>query len=492
MEITDKLLKQITETKYLSVDNTDRYRTILRFFYLCYEKLKYWIYQEEVYGELIRHEYFQGYTVEQCQQDLAMLVTWKNLETIQDTRKVASIEEFKNKKYRYQLSGYTVEIERLVTKLENLSIEGASLEPTLLERMKNNLKKWREVLEYDMEQSYAWWNDLNNDFIRLNQNYQDYIRDLNSVKAEEMMKTKEFLVFKDKLIDYLRSFVKSLQQNVGVIEGYLIEITEKHFKVILDKVVLYELSIPRIDIEVKEEMIRERHIGRLESLREWFVAKDGKENEAGKLFDATNEIIRKITRYATQISDLNGTGANRKEEYAKVASVFLKCRDINEAHKLSAMVFGVENTIHLKGEFQRETDSSNSAVFDEKPEVVSLFPRIRNYREKAQRSPMVDRSLEKAALLKATFEMLEQNRAKVKSLVIDNKIDFTSLPVLEPQVRETLLIWLSNALENKDRNARTEDGENYHIELLEGQEKCRVECTDGIFTMPPMKIIFDS
>ena len=59
---------------------------------------------------------------------------------------------------------------------------------------------------------------MNNDFIRLNQNYQDYIRDLNSVKAEEMMRTKEFLVFKDKLVEYLRNFVKGLQKNVGVIE----------------------------------------------------------------------------------------------------------------------------------------------------------------------------------------------------------------------------------------------------------------------------------
>ncbi len=38
---------------------------------------------------------------------------------------------------------------------------------------------------------YSWWNDLGSDFIRLNQNYQDYMRELNSVKAEQMMKTQE-------------------------------------------------------------------------------------------------------------------------------------------------------------------------------------------------------------------------------------------------------------------------------------------------------------
>ena len=34
------------------------------------------------------------------------------------------------------------------------------------------------------EKIYSWWNDLGSDFIRLNQNYQDYMRELNSVKTE--------------------------------------------------------------------------------------------------------------------------------------------------------------------------------------------------------------------------------------------------------------------------------------------------------------------
>ena len=166
------------------------------FFFENYEKLKYWMYQEEVYAQMIQDPYFADYRMEQCQQDLTALAEWKNLLTIQDTRKVASIEGFKNKKFRYQMSEYSVEIERLVLRLENLFIEGASLEPTLLERIRNSVGRFREMGEKDPGTVYTWWNDLNNDFIRLNQNYQDYIRDLNSVRAEEMMRSKEFLVFK--------------------------------------------------------------------------------------------------------------------------------------------------------------------------------------------------------------------------------------------------------------------------------------------------------
>ena len=208
MQVSHKLTKPLTEVKYLNADNVSRYRCIMRIFFENYEKLKYWLYQEEVYEEMRKDPLWEEYKPEQCQQDLAMLTEWKNLNTIQDTRKVSSIEEFKNKKYRYQMSEYSVEIERLVIRLENLLIEGSSLEPTLLERIRINIERFPEMVEKDASMVYTWWSDLNNDFIRLNQNYQDYIRDLNSVKAEEMMHTKEFLVFKDRLIEYLRCFIK--------------------------------------------------------------------------------------------------------------------------------------------------------------------------------------------------------------------------------------------------------------------------------------------
>ena len=191
MQITDKLLKPLTEVKYLNADTVSRYRCIMRIFFDNYEKLHYWVYQEDVLEALKRDPHFGDYRMEQCQQDLAMLTEWKNLNTIQDTRKVASIEEFKNKKFRYQMSEYSVEIERLVVRLENLFVEGASLEPTLLERIRRNVERFPAMAEKDTGEVYTWWMDLNNDFVRLNQNYQDYMRELNSVKAEPMMKTQE-------------------------------------------------------------------------------------------------------------------------------------------------------------------------------------------------------------------------------------------------------------------------------------------------------------
>lgn len=490
MKVRETLKKPMLEAKYLNVENTDRYRPIIRLFYLKYEKLKYWMYQEEVYEELKEDTYFREYTPEQCQQDLTALTGWGNLVTVQDTKKVSTIEEFKNKRFRYQLSEATVEIERMVIRVENLFIESSSLEPTLLERIRINLKKIPEVRNQERETVYTWWNDLNNDFIRLNQNYQDYMRELNSVKAEEMMKTKEFLVFKDRLIEYLRSFVKSLEMNAAAIEQYLKETEDAVIVGILNQVAEYELSIPRMDTEIDRELILDKVNGRWESLKEWFTAENGKESEASKVFDTTNEIIRKITRYAARISELTGSGANRREEYDKLAVMFSKCKDIREAHRLAASVFGIEKPLHLKGLAGRQTESINSGVFEEEPHVVTIVPRVRTYRERAQRSGITDRSKEKEEMRLATIQRLEEERRLLDSYICNERLEFALLPEIEPHVRDVFLTWLSKALENKSFRGKTEDGQIYYIENAHTKEMCILKASDGNLQMPAYTLRF--
>ena len=149
---------------------------------------------------------------------------------------------------------------------------------------------------------------------------------LSSVKAEQMMQTRAFLAFKDQLVEYLRNFIKNLQRNVGAIEEELQMITEAQKAAVLEKVIAYDLSIPRIGEEVSRAEIEQKIRDRWQSIFEWFCGSSGEDNEAAKLFDKTNDIIRKITRYATQISEKNALGANRREERSEERRVGKECR----------------------------------------------------------------------------------------------------------------------------------------------------------------------
>lgn len=490
-EVTGKLTRQIDEMRYLTVENAWRYRSILRYFYIQYEKMKYWLYKEDVYEALKENEEFKEYTMEMCKQDLDALLLWKNLSAIQDTAKVSTVEEFKNKQFRYQLSEYSVEIERLTIRLENLFVETASLEPTLLERLREELKKLSQMAKQGEKEVGSWWSSLNSDFKRLNQNYQDYIRDLYSIKAEEMMKTREFMIFKDKFIEYLRDFVKGLQNHANAIEHILRNLAFEDIDAVLEKAIAYEVSIPRIDTEIDEVGIKENIYGRWDSLNAWFLGSKGNESEAAKLMDITNDIIRKITRYAAQISESRNSAINRKEEYRKLAELFDQCRDIKEAHKLSSLAFGIFNMKHLKSDHFRETESINSHVFEETPGTTMLKPRVRGYQEKAERSPIRSNKDKKEAMMKRIQLERQIEEKTMENYVIDHCIDFKTLPVIEQHVRTTLLKWLSKGISGSDKKGKTEDGRVYQVELPTERNKCCVlRCEDGNLEMPAYVIRF--
>lgn len=489
MKIYESLLKPINETRYLHAENVHRYRCVIRYFFEQYEKINYWIYKEDVYEELCKDEVFSTYTFEECKSDFDRLVEWGNLVTRQDSAKVTSIEEFRNKKFRYQLSAYTVEIERMTKNLENMFVESASLSPTLLERIKTEIGNITKIKEQSPEQMKVWWDGFSTDFKRLNQNYQDYLHSLNSLKAEEMMKTKEFLIFKEQLTTYLNTFVRLLQVNEAQIQMSLKRVKESDLQQIFQSLLEQEKKVPRID-KLDEHAYLENLNGIWESVKRWFLSSESQRSESDRIMDVTNEIIQKITRYANNIVELHSMGANRKEEYKKVADIFGLCENIEEAHILSSYVFGIEKPYHIRGDFQRETDSINSGVYEEVSYEVEVAPRIRYYKERTHRSEIPDYTKLKEEKRSAMIKRQEEETRLVNSYIKDGCIDFTTLENIPSNVRSVFLRWISKATENKERTAKSDDGRVYTLHLNEEKKSCYITCEDGILKMPAYTIRF--
>ena len=485
MKINEKLTKPITEVNYLRAENVDRYRVIIRYFYEQYEKIQYWLYKEDVFEAMIQTGLFPNYTLDQCQSDLSSLTEWKNLIAIQDTSKVTSIEEFKNRKYRYQLSEYTIEIERMTLKLENLQVEGASLEPTLLERIQYQIMCIETLQDASMLEIHTWWKDLNANFIRLNQ---DYIRTLNSAKAEEMMKTESFLLFKEKIISYLRNFVKGLQEHAMILEDYIQNIPFETIVILIEKAVNYEMSIPRMDDKIQKQDIYDNFMARWDSIYSWFVGKNGI-SEVNRMSDITNEIIRKITRYAQQIGELQNQGANRAEEYKHISDLFGKCQDLNQAHKMSALFFGVDKPLHMQAIHNRNTDSIDSGVYEEEITYYALEPRTRVATVKTKRQPAQDYNLEKEQQRLEILKHKQAQNEKLKNYIQDGVVDFEKIDILDGESRKILLSWLSEGLNDVSKTAKTDDGRDFYIDDS-NLKTIEVKCEDGIFVMPSYRICF--
>ncbi|MBP1971227.1 uncharacterized protein (TIGR02677 family) [Virgibacillus natechei] len=106
--------KKVTEASYLTADKAWSYRAILRYFYIQHERMREFLFPEEIYAHLIESQGFDGYTEEQLHQDLDQLVMWNNLVARQEMGRSKTIEEFKKKRFRYQTTPYTVEFERML------------------------------------------------------------------------------------------------------------------------------------------------------------------------------------------------------------------------------------------------------------------------------------------------------------------------------------------------------------------------------------------
>ncbi|HZJ56809.1 MAG TPA: TIGR02677 family protein [Clostridia bacterium] len=482
--------KPLVEASYLTAPNFFRYRSILRFFYLQHQRMKYWMVRDEVFSRLREMEGLRDYTLDQCQQDLDTLVDWKNLMAGQDAGKVQTIEEFKNRRFRYQLTPYTIEIERLMVRLESTSGIGGSLEANLFERISNRIREIPGIKEESPSRVYGWWQDLESDFQRLNQNATDYIARLEGGEAEELMNTLAFLTYKDGIIEYLRTFIRELQRYGPIIEGDLRQVSEDTTGKLLDLVSSHHMTIPRMEQDFTEDEYREEIRSRWLNLALWFVGEGDEESESYRLLDITNGIIRKITRYAYRIAERQNRSISRQGEYMHLCNLFADCRSIDDANSLSAAVFGAFYTRHVHGSFERETESISSGIWEEYPFEVQLKPRTRQYRERSHTGSIVSRETEKKRAMEEYLERMREEQEILAQYIEGNRLSFINLPEIEPFVRNTLLRWVGRAMANKERMGKTEDGRTYRVHIDKKSPRMTLRCQDGNLEMPPMIMEF--
>lgn len=486
-------LKAIEETAYLSAPNVAQYRQIMRLFYREYERMHYRLYKEEVWALLPRDNMPAGYDMGRLEDDLAALVKWKNLVPIQDPGKVYTIAEYKNKQYRYSMSEAAVEIERMALRLETLYIEGANLSSSFFVRLERALQEAAQVSEAGEKEAEAWWSSLQEDFRRLNQSYKDYLRDFYSERAGALMKSMEFVIHKDKLIQYLNEFVQELQRYSRRI-ARLIEqnkpcIEEK----LIPRAAAGIAAIPRTKSVLEPEQRRDIQTELLESwqsLQNWFIDRPEEESESRRVLRITNEIIRGIIQNAALLVQMQNWGMSRKEDYRRFLTLFLRCETLAEAHKLSAHVFGIQGIEHFKTRVAREMDDTSHGVYEEESALYTLKPRTRGYHEKKDRSGFADKTLEKLAQRQEYLREMQRQEEIVRRYIHNGTIVLSEIQEVVPAaVRSVFLQWISRANLTAEKKAMTEYG--LHFRLRRDPGACVLRCDDGNLTMPAYRLEFE-
>ena len=476
--------RPIIEATYLTTDNAWRYRAILRYFYIQHEKLRHYLYPEEIYGQLKQNPYFTEYQEEQLQADLKQLCEWKNIIPRQETGRVTTIEDFKKKKFRYQCTPYTIEIERMVDRLGALGQSfGGSLEATLFDRLLSSLQRLAtEAERTDGAQLNQAWEDVYGYFRKIVENASDYIAYLKSEKVEERMMSDAFLAYKDAFAEYIRRFILDLQKTSYNIDAVLRQLQDTQFQTIAERIAEYQLSIPRMDERLEHDALVDRYTEQWTRLLDWFWGSWGRESELVLLEKETTETIRRITRFAQRLGEKHQVMRSRYRDYLFLARWFSKTETIDEAHKLAAMLFGVFAIRHIYAE-TASSDDMYSDLWEHEPTVVVVKPSVVGYREKTRPGAVIDLSAQQAATRAAYLKAREQEEALLDSLIVDNKITVAALEAQPVFVRKTLLNWVGRCMANQERMTKTETGRRVRL-LTASERQIVLECADGRLAMP--------
>lgn len=89
-------MEKIMPANYLTVENFERYRKIMRYFYKRHRQMQGVLYRPEILT-MMKGNYRSDYGELEVDQDLENLVIWGNLQKQQEMIRPKTIKEYRNK-----------------------------------------------------------------------------------------------------------------------------------------------------------------------------------------------------------------------------------------------------------------------------------------------------------------------------------------------------------------------------------------------------------
>ncbi|MBF2663973.1 TIGR02677 family protein [Listeria seeligeri] len=481
--MTEQIYSKLNEASYLTAENYQRYRLIMKYFYEQHRSMNDLLYRKDILKYIQEEVGYTNYQEKELDQDLNSLISWGNLETRQEISKPKSIEEYKNRHFRYQISEASVAIEEMLENITNLA-SGArgSLDKHTFERLLTCLRDLQKR-ELDGQELLNIWEDILGHFDKIRKNTADYIGYLNSEKSELQMQAEAFLVYRDKFVNYLRDFIIAMQDKIYQIQNCFENMLSEQLEKIFQQVLKKEKEIPRLaEMELDEENLKKDFLNKWNNMTNWFIDRPHKQSEYSLLLKQTNHAIDKITHTMQRFGDQMQQYRSRKKDYLHLAKWFSECDTIEKAHKLSAFLFGFEQTRHYYA-FPFSSGNKYAEIWETDPSIHDIQSRDTNNQRKKKNNSFIRNSEEKYIARKTYLKENELLEKKIVSYIKNNKIDLQDIDFIEQDMRRLLLKWLSLSLQREDRTVYTEFNMNLQLEIFQN-DTVVLHSEDGKLMMP--------
>jgi uncharacterized protein (TIGR02677 family) len=487
-------MEKIQVTNYLNVDNVERYRLIMRYFYKRHRQMQGTLYRPQIF-KMMQEAYSKPYTELDLDNDLENLVTWGNLQKQQEMIRPKSIEEYRNKNFRYQISEDGVLVEEMVYQITHRehAVRGALNE--------QSFRRLLELLEIFVDSPGPYietWGQIREEFKKIGEDTSNYIGYITSPEVDSRMKTEEFLIYKDKFVNYLREFISSVQNLYFSFVKVIKKLDQVDREQLIEEAYQKEQEIPAMTAMSREE-VAEQIQGEMTALYYWFIESQERPSEYDNLIKQTDQMISKITGLIYYFSQEVHQYQSRKKDYQHLAKWFATASNLDQAKKMYGGIFGLEHTRHYYVTEASDASSTRENNWTLAPAVLPLGNRGKgNRNERKVSSVKLNRKTQSEQIAQYRQEVLQQQQ-KVESYFQNGKLDFRDIAELDTHSRKVFLKWISQAIATKQTVGQQENQHfqqkistefEFSVEVyVSKHERIQITCEDGILEMPAVRMV---
>ena len=447
------------------------YRRVMAVFMAAKQRYVVHLRPEDVAEALRQDGHGQQLSPEQVGEALESLEGWGNLRADPDTGRVTTVEDFYRARYLYQLSREGEAAERALALYEAELGRQGELQAVALEDIRVRLRALYDLPDDpDPAVVHSLLLELTGRLDSLAANASAFMSSLQRTLDMQEIDEEAFLVYKDRLINYLERFVSELVVKAFDIEGMLRRLESAGVSRVgallrlaaereaADVAPGGDLSAARPAAEggagqQNAEAVARKLAewgARWSGLASWFVTADRQHpSQAELLRSRTRQAIPDLLATVSILQERRTGRSDRSADFRVLARWFAETSADADAHRLWRAAFGLTPSRHLTADATAEQpDVPASTSWLDAPQT-EIAPRLRQtgrYLQRGHQRRVADRSAEREHLARHAAAEREQTDAARRRLATGRPALLSELGPLDKDEFALFLRLLGDAL----------------------------------------------
>ncbi len=485
---------------HLTVPNSAFYRQVMRVFLAAKDRFAVHLRPEDVHAGLpAEHRPPETDTVVKA---LDSLVDWGNLRADPDTARVTAVEDFYRKRFIYQLTRAGEAAEEALTTYDVALGRRGALQAVALHDIITQLRALIVLAadeEPDPAKVYLALDTLTSRFVALAENARAFMGSLQRTIDLHEVDVEDFLLYKDRLIQYLERFIQDLITLGGRINRLIDELESSDRVEPLLRIAAAREGADAApeENESAEASAYERWAGRWSGLTAWFVSADGRQSQARALRVRALGAIPQLLAVVRLLNERRAGRTDRSADFRTLARWFAEAPDDEARHRLWRAAFGLYPSRHLTLDADtlgaREARPVPASTPWAAADPLHISPQLRrtgSYERRGRSRRVQDRSAERHKLAEIAARQSRETAQARASLATDGETRLSRLGELDPLAFGLFLQLLGDALATwrpgmTHTVATSNDGSmEIRLSLPEDGGRAEVRTPGGVFSGP--------